>query len=303
MNRIIFMGTPEYATKILQILIDASDVEVVSVYTQPDKPVGRKALLTPPSVKVLAMEKNIPVYQPNRLRDEDVVEQVLSIPCDLIIVAAYGQILPKKILDYVPCINLHASILPFYRGASPIQQSLLNNDKQTGVTAMWMDEGLDTGAIIQIEKLEIAPDEMAESLYERLTDVACDLTLKVIRTWDRSSAEAQENEKASNCKKISKADGLVTFGDAREIYNRYRAFTPWPGIFTESGLKIKSLALEEVESAGCAGEIISIEADSIIVQCKRGSLRLYTLQAPSKQETSATAYLNGKRLGCGNSLA
>lgn len=303
MTRIIFMGTPEYATKILQTLINASDVEVVAVYTQPDKPVGRKALLTPPSVKVLAMEKNIPIYQPNRLRDEDVVEQVLSIPCDLIIVAAYGQILPKRILDYVPCINLHASILPFYRGASPIQQSLLNNDTQTGVTAMWMDEGLDTGAIVQIERLDIAPDEMVESLYKRLTDVACDLTLKVIRTWDRSHAEAQENEKASNCKKISKVDGLVTFDDAREIYNRYRAFTPWPGIFTQSGLKIKALALEEVESEGCAGEIVSIEADTIIIQCKRGSLRLYTLQAPSKQETSATAYLNGKRLVCGNTLA
>ncbi len=114
--------------KFYEHLTDANDSEVVAVYTQPDKPVGRKAILTPPSVKVFAQEKNIPIYQPNRLRDKDTVEEVLSIPCDLIIVAAYGQILPKEILDYVPCINLHASILPNYRGASPIQQALLNND-------------------------------------------------------------------------------------------------------------------------------------------------------------------------------
>ncbi|MFH0710800.1 MAG: methionyl-tRNA formyltransferase [Pseudomonadota bacterium] len=302
MTRIIFMGTPEYATQILRTLVEANDVEVVAVYTQPDKPVGRKALLTPPSVKVFASEKNIPIYQPNRLRDEDVVEQLLSIPCDLIVVAAYGQILPKTILDYVPCINLHASILPRYRGASPIQQSLLNDDKTSGVTAMWMDEGLDTGAIIQTMTLEIAPYEMVESLYTRLTHMACDLTLDVIRTWDRHSAVAQENAKASHCKKISKSDGLIMFEDASEIHNRYRAFTPWPGIFTESGLKIKALTLEEEESVGNAGEIIAIDTHSIVVQCTKGSLRIITLQAPSKQETSSVSYLNGKRLVCGNTL-
>jgi len=303
MTRIIFMGTPEYATQILQTLVDAKDIEVVAVYTQPDKPVGRKAILTPPSVKVFAQEKNIPIYQPNRLRDQNTVEELLAIPCDLIIVAAYGQILPKEILDYVPCINLHASILPHYRGASPIQQALLNNDKVSGVTAMWMDEGLDTGAIIQTMTLEISPDEMAESLYTRLTAMACDLTLDVIHTWDHKNAVAQENEKASHCKKISKSDGLITFDNAAEIYNRYRAFTPWPGIFTESGLKIKSLSLEEEESVGNPGEIITIDTGSIVVQCAKGSLRLTTLQAPSKQETSSVAYLNGKRLVCGNTLA
>ncbi|MDD4856235.1 MAG: methionyl-tRNA formyltransferase [Sulfuricurvum sp.] len=303
MTRIIFMGTPEYATQILRTLVDANDVEVVAVYTQPDKPVGRKALLTPPNVKVFVQEKNIPIYQPNRLCDKDIVEHLLTIPCDLIVVAAYGQILPKAILDYVPCINLHASILPHYRGASPIQQSLLNDDKMSGVTAMWMDEGLDTGAIIQTMTLEIVPDEMVESLYTRLTHMACDLTLEVIRTWDRHSAVAQDNEKASHCKKISKSDGLITFDEAREIHNRYRAFTPWPGIFTESGLKIKALTLEEEESEGKAGEIIAIDVTSIVVQCSKGSLRLITLQAPSKQETSSVAYLNGKRLVCGNTLA
>jgi methionyl-tRNA formyltransferase len=303
MTRLIFMGTPDYAAEILQTLINANDVEVVAVYTQPDKPVGRKAVLTPPSVKVLAEQFSLPVFQPNRLRDEAVVDELLQIECDLIIVAAYGQILPKTILEYVPCINLHASILPQYRGASPIQQSLLNNDKQSGVTAMWMDEGLDTGAIIKISILEIAPDEMVESLYKRLTTTACALTLDVIRTWDRRSATPQEDAKATHCKKISKTDGLIAFDDAAEIHNRYRAFTPWPGIFTESGLKIKSLTLEEVESVGNGGEILAIDTNSIVVQCAQGSLRISVLQAPSKQETSAVAYLNGKRLVCGNTLA
>ncbi|MCI4407188.1 MAG: methionyl-tRNA formyltransferase [Sulfuricurvum sp.] len=302
MTRIIFMGTPDYAASILEALIAANDVEVVSVYTQPDKPVGRKAILTPPIVKVVAEKANIPVLQPNRLRDEAVVAGVLATPCDMIIVAAYGQILPKEILEYVPCVNLHASILPHYRGASPIQQSLLNNDPQSGVSAMWMDEGLDTGAIIKIEKLPIGDDEMVESLYERLTQCAVHLTLDVIRHWDRHSAVKQNDADATHCKKILKSDGLIDFSNAREIYNRYRAYTPWPGLYLESGLKIKSMKLEEEISSAEAGTIIAIDKESIVVQCTMGSLRIFRVQAPSKQETSVIDYLNGKRIGCGNLL-
>lgn len=302
MTRIIFMGTPDYAASILEALVAADDIEVVSVYTQPDKPVGRKGVLTPPIVKVVAQNTNIPIIQPNRLRDEVVVSEVLATPCDMIIVAAYGQILPKAILEYVPCVNLHASILPQYRGASPIQQSLLNNDTQSGVTAMWMDEGLDTGAIIKIRTLDIAQDEMVESLYTRLTDTAVNLTLDVIRNWDRKSAVKQNDNEATNCKKILKSDGLIDFSDAREIYNRYRAFTPWPGVFIESGLKIKTMRLEEEQSHGDAGLILSVDKESIVVQCLQGSLRILRVQAPSKQETSVIDYLNGKRIGCGNSL-
>lgn len=302
MTRVIFMGTPEYAADILEALIASDDIEVVSVYTQPDKPVGRKGVLTPPIVKVKAQAAGIRVEQPNRLRDDDVIREVLATPCDMIIVAAYGQILPKTILDYVPCVNLHASILPAYRGASPIQQSLLNNDTQSGVSAMWMDEGLDTGAIIKIETLDIASDEMVGSLYNRLTSCAVDLTLDVIRHWDRHTAEKQNDTEATNCKKILKSDGLIDFSDAREIYNRYRAYTPWPGIYLESGLKIKEIRLEEEESQGEAGKIISVDKESAVVQCAHGSLRIMRVQAPSKQETSVIDYLNGKRIGFGHSL-
>ncbi|PHM17834.1 MAG: methionyl-tRNA formyltransferase [Sulfuricurvum sp. PD_MW2] len=302
MTRVIFMGTPDYAASILEALIVADDIEVVSVYTQPDKPVGRKAILTPPIVKVVAEKANIPVVQPSKLRDEAIVAEVLATPCDMIIVAAYGQILPKAILEYVPCVNLHASILPHYRGASPIQQSLLNNDTQSGVTAMWMDEGLDTGSIIKVESLAIADDEMVESLYERLTHTAVDLTLDVIRNWDRVSAEKQNDSEASQCKKILKSDGLIDFSNAREIYNRYRAYTPWPGLYLESGLKIKLMKLEEENSAAEAGKIIAMDKESIVVQCTLGSLRIFRVQAPSKQETSVIDYLNGKRIGCGHPL-
>lgn len=302
MTRIIFMGTPEYAAQILKTLMGDSIVEVVAVYTQPDKPVGRKAIMTPPVVKLLAQESNIPVFQPTKLRDTAVVEELLTIECDMIIVAAYGQILPKSILEYVPCVNLHASILPQYRGASPIQQSLLNNDTQSGVTAMWMDEGLDTGAIIKISTLTIAHDEMVESLYVRLTKIACELTLDIVHNWDRQNCVAQNESDATHCTKITKADGLIAFDNADEIFNRYRAFTPWPGIYLESGLKLKEMSLNEIKSIGTAGEIIAVDDENITVQCKKGSLKLLKVQAPSKQETSAVAYLNGKRLSRGNML-
>lgn len=302
MIRVIFMGTPDYAEAILKALIDASDIEVVAVYTQPDKPVGRKAILTPPPVKVLAEQAGIRVIQPQRLREDSVVDELRSIPCDLIIVAAYGQILPKAVLDHAPCINLHASILPQYRGASPIQQSLLHNDVQTGVSAMWMDEGLDTGAIIKIATIPIGSDEMVSSLYQRLTDTAATLTLEVVRNWDRTSAVPQDDSRASHCTKITKNDGLIRFDDAREVYNRYRAYTPWPGIYLESGLKIKEMKIEDESSTGEPGLIVQIDKNGIVVQCAKGSLRIAKLQAPSKQESLAADYLNGKRMGCGNTL-
>lgn len=302
MTRVIFMGTPEYAADILKRLIADQEIDVVAVYTQPDKPVGRKGVLTPPPVKGLAQEAHIPVIQPSRLREESVVAELVKIQCDMIIVAAYGQILPKEILQHAPCVNLHASVLPKYRGASPIQQSLLNNDTQSGVTAMWMDEGLDTGAIIKIATVEIAPDEMVESLYAALTKIAGDLTVDVIHHWDRKTALAQNETLATHCTKIAKSDGLIHFDNAADVFNKYRAFTPWPGVYLESGLKIKQMHLIEKSSEGTAGEIRAIEPNGVCVQCAKGSLRIVTVQAPSKQETDAIAYLNGKRLGCGNSL-
>jgi methionyl-tRNA formyltransferase len=290
------MGTPDYADEILKKLIDESDIKVVAVYTQPDKPVGRKKILTEPPVKVTAKENAISVYQPVRLREEDVVKELLTIECDYIVVAAYGQILPRTILDHAPCINLHASILPQYRGASPIQQTLLNGDKETGVTAMLMEEGLDTGDILKIERITVPDDEMVTSLFEKLTLVASNLTIDVVKNFKKYTPIKQDDSKASYCKKITKADGLVLLDDAEKIFNKYRAFTPWPGIYLENKLKLKEIALEDRESHNEAGKIISIDKKSIVVGCNKGSKRIFRVQPESKKEMEISSYINGKRL-------
>ncbi len=300
---VIFMGTPDYAQSILQSLIDDADIKVVTVYTQPDKPVGRKKVMTPPPVKVLAQQHGIDVLQPERLRDEATVTALLQIACDFIVVAAYGQILPKAVLEHAPCINLHASILPRYRGASPIQQALLEGDNETGVTAMLMDEGLDTGAILQIETIMIQDDEMVESLFERLTDVAARMTPEVLKNFAHLIPQAQDDAQATHCKKITKADGLVQFDDAKTLYNRYRAFTPWPGVYLENGLKLKNMVLESLQPYETGGTIIAIDKESAVVTTKRGALRLYAVQPPSKKEMRITDYLNGARLGLDDTLA
>jgi methionyl-tRNA formyltransferase len=301
--KVIFMGTPDYASRILERLIATDGIDIVAAYTQPDKPVGRKKVTTPPPVKTVALEYGIPVYQPERLRDEATVKELQAIECDYIVVAAYGQILPEGVLDHAPCINLHASILPDYRGASPIQQTLLNGDKESGVTAMLMDVGLDTGDIIKIERTEVPADEMVVSLFDRLTDLAADLTVDVLQNFTCYKPVPQDDAKATHCKKISKADGEVSFDDALTIYNKYRAFTPWPGIFLSNGLKLKKMACEATEGSYAAGVILSLDADSAVIGCSEGSLRIYTVQPPSKKEMSVIDYLNGKRLTVADRLA
>lgn len=293
---VIFMGTPDYAEKILEKMLNQEAINVVGVYTQPDKPVGRKRVLTPPPVKLLALKHNIDIYQPSRLRDEDVVEKLLTIECDYIVVAAYGQILPKAILEHAPCINLHASILPLYRGASPIQQVLLDGKKESGVSAMLMDVGLDTGDILKIDKISIDTDEMVETLFDRLTTVAADLTIDVLENFDSYKAVPQDDALATHCSKISKADGKVAFDNAKTLYNKYRAFTPWPGIYLESGLKLKKIALEKESKEFKAGQILEINSDNIVVGCRQGSIKIYSVQAPSKKEVDVLSYVNGKRL-------
>ena len=296
------MGTPEYAEKILEGLIAESDINVVAVYTQPDKPVGRKKVMTPPVVKTLAQKNNIEVYQPARLRDEESVAELLKLECDYIVVAAYGQILPRSILDHAPCINLHASILPEYRGASPIQQTLLNGDKQTGVTAMLMQEGLDTGDILSIKTFEVNDALMVEELFDALTLLAKELTIEVLRNFDSCTPKKQNESDVSHCKKITKLDGEVDFANAISLYNKYRAFTPWPGIYLPSGLKLKRIKLEDDKSHEEAGKILSIDKDSIVVSCLEGSIRIYSVQPVSKKEMDVLSYINGKRLNVADTL-
>lgn len=296
------MGTPHYAKEILNTLIEAEDMEVSLVITQPDRPVGRKKLLTPPPVKVVAEEHGIEVLQPNRLRDEGIEEAIKAQEPDFIIVAAFGQILPKSILDIAPCINLHASLLPQYRGASPVQQSLLNGDKKSGVTSMLMDEGLDTGDILEMVEFVIPKEMRLHALMQQLTMDACNLTLSTIRTFKHITPHAQDNSKATLCKKIKKHDGEIDFSDAQVIYNKYRAYEGWPGIFASNGIKFDDIELMELEKSYTALEILAFKGESVVIGCVRGSLKIGSIQPPSKKAMRAKAYCVGRGLKVGHTL-
>jgi methionyl-tRNA formyltransferase len=296
MINIVYMGTPDYASKILEALIQDEEINVLSVYTQPDKPVGRKKVLTPPIVKTVALANSIEVHQPVNLREVKTEDEIRALNPDYIVVAAYGQILPKNILDIAPCINLHASILPQYRGASPIQQALLNGDKETGVTAMLMDVGLDTGDVLKISKIEIAQNMMVEELFEALTHIAADLTLDVLKNFKNYPPVKQDDAASTHCAKISKENGLVEFDDAYTLFNKYRAFTPWPGVYLESGLKLKEIVLQSTQGSYTPGEILVKSKDSFLVGCKKGCIRVNQVQAPSKKQVDGASYLNGKKL-------
>lgn len=300
--KIVYMGTPHYAREILECLIKADDMDVSLVLTQPDRPFGRKKVLTPPPVKVLANEHNIEVLQPNRLSDEGIFEAIKEVNPDFIIVAAFGQILPKSILDIAPCINLHASLLPQYRGASPVQQSLLNGDKKSGVTSMLMEEGLDTGDILEMTEYVIPQDMRLNALMQQLTDDACTLTLSTIRNFKNITPQKQDEAQATLCKKIKKSDGEVNFEDATAIYNKYRAFEGWPGIFDANGTKFDGVELVENESKNNIHEILAFEDESVLVGCLNGVLKIGTLQPASKKPMSAKAYCVGRGLKIGNKI-
>ena len=302
MIKIVYMGTPHYAREILNSLMDADDMEVSLVLTQPDRPVGRKKVLTPPSVKVLAQEHSIEVLQPNRLSDEGIFDAIKNANPNYIVVAAFGQILPKSILDIAPCINLHASILPQYRGASPVQQSLLNGDAKSGVTSMLMEEGLDTGDILDIVEFSIPKDMRLHGLMQQLTVDACALTLSTLRNFSDLIPQKQNEEEATLCKKIKKSDGEIDFKDAEIIYNKYRAFEGWPGVFASNGMKFDGLILINENNTNEAYEIMDFVDESIIIGCDKGSLKIDTLQPVSKKAMSAKAYCVGRGLKVGSKI-
>ena len=297
-KKILFMGTPDYATEIFKELLN-SKYEIIGLFTQPDKPVGRKQILTPPSIKQYCIDENIniPVFQPQKLRNnEEVTKQIKELNPDFIIVAAYGQILPKDILDIAPCINLHASLLPKYRGASPIQESLLNNDIYTGVTSMLMEEGLDSGDILGLQYLKITATMEVSAAFDKLSQIAAKLTIATLDNFENIRPIKQNESEVSFCKKIKKEDGLVDFFDAKKLYLKYKAYSYWPGIFIESELKLKDIELNDEISINNQGQILEIKNDFIVIGCKKGSLRIKTLQAPSKKAINSIDFIRGQRL-------
>lgn len=293
---ILFMGTPDYAEIILKNLIEKYNI--VGVYTQPDKPVGRKKILTSPSVKILAQTHNIQVFQPNNLKNE--ADNIKSLNPDFIVVAAFGQILPKEILEIAPCINLHASLLPKYRGASPIQSAILNGDKFSGVTAMKMDVGLDTGDILAYEYCEVG-DKTAPVLFDELANIASNLTPFVIDNYSKIKPLKQIDAISNYSPKITKKDGEIDFDDALQIYRKYKAFYYWPNIFTNK-FKIKKMNLIDTTSINNPSQILEIKKESIIVGCKKGKIEIIEVQPHSKKPMNVISYINGQRLKVGDNL-
>jgi methionyl-tRNA formyltransferase len=302
MKKIVYMGTPEYAKIILDGLINDGSFEIPLVVTQPDRPMGRKMQLSPPDVKVLALKHDLKIIQPNSLKEEGVYEAIASVDPDFIVVAAFGQLLPKNILDIAPCINLHASLLPLYRGASPVQQCLLNGDEYTGVTAMLMEEGLDTGPMLGYRYFKIPQKMRVDALMEQLSLDACAITIDVLKSFDDIMPLAQINAISSHCKKIKKEDGLVDFDDADKIYNKFRAFYGWPGIYLNNKMKLLDIEILDPIGQNEKGIIKDIQNESIVIGCKLGTIKINMLQPESKKAMSAKAYCLGRGLKIGDHI-
>lgn len=304
-KKVLFMGTPSYATEILKELLNNKNYEVIGIFTQEDKPVGRKQVLTPPHIKQYCLENNIniPILQPKKLKDNLVAYiSIKELEPDFIVVAAYGQILPKEILNLAPCINLHASILPNYRGASPIQEGILNDDEYLGVTSMLMEEGLDCGDILGYSYLKNEKDMLVSEAFTKLSDLAAKLTITTLDNFDKLKPIKQNDSSATFCKKIKKEEGEVDFNSAKKLFSKYKAYSFWPGVFLKSELKLKDIEFVENSSQNIAGEILEIAKDYIVVGCKQGRLRIRTLQAPSKNSINSVEYIKGKRLTIGDIL-
>ena len=304
-KKVLFMGTPSYATEILKELLNNKNYEVIGIFTQEDKPVGRKQLLTPPHIKQYCLENNIniPILQPKKLKDNLVAYiSIKELEPDFIVVAAYGQILPKEILNLAPCINLHASILPNYRGASPIQEGILNDDEYLGVTSMLMEEGLDCGDILGYSYLKNEKNMLVSEAFTKLSDLAAKLTIITLDNYDKLKPIKQNDSSTSFCKKIKKEDGEVDFNCAKKLFSKYKAYSFWPGIFLKSELKLKDIEFVENSSQNIAGEILEIAKDYIVVGCNQGRLKIRTLQAPSKNSINSVEYIKGKRLTIGDIL-
>ncbi len=303
--RILFMGTPDIAAQSLKAIIDAGH-DICGVYTREDKPVGRKQVMTAPPVKKLALEHGIPVFQPKTLRNEDEINNIRSLAPQLIVVVAYGRILPAEILA-VPqygCINLHVSLLPKYRGAAPIQRAVINGDKQTGVTIMRLDEGVDTGDIIAVETVEISDDETSGELFEKVSAAGAKKladTIKLIEKGEETYTK-QADENATLAPPLSKEEALFDFSqDAKTLHDKIRGMNPWPmAFFMHDDKKIKAEKSYVSAQSGKAGEILSVKP--LTVACGRGSLVLASVIPEGKGAMEGSAWAVGRHFKTGDSL-
>lgn len=297
--RIIFAGTPDFAARHLQALID-SEHQIVGVYSQPDRPAGRGKKLKASEVKALALEHDLPVFQPQSLKTDEALEELSSLNADIMIVVAYGLILPKAILDAprLGCLNVHGSILPRWRGAAPIQRAIWAGDQQTGVTIMQMDEGLDTGDMLHISRCPIDSTETSASLYAKLAELGPDALIDTINRLANGdiTPEPQNDADANYAKKLSKDEANIDWSmDAEQIERNIRAFNPWPVCFTQMrGNTVKIYQANVVEQSGAAGTVLASDKNGIVVACGKHALSISELQPQGKKPMAINNFLNGR---------
>lgn len=307
---VIFMGTPDFAVPVLQALLDSEKHTVSAVITQPDKARGRsgKPVFTP--VKKLAVANDIPVYTPERVKDSAFVEVLRGISCDVIVVVAFGQILSKEILELprFGCINVHASLLPRWRGAAPIQWSILEGDEKTGVTTMQMDVGLDTGDILLKKEFVIDPDETGESLFDRLSKLGGPLLLETLEQAENGTLKPvpQEDEKSTYAKMLTKETGKMDFSWEAEKLERYvRGLNSWPSAYTYFRGKMLKVWKAQVVSRNTefdCGTVAEVSKDSFSIQTGNGLLKLCEVQQEGKKRMSAGDFLRGMKVEIGERL-
>lgn len=306
--RVVYMGTPDFAVPPLAALL-ASHHHVVGIFTQPDRPSGRGKKLAPPPVKVLAAAHNVPVMQPERLRkSEDAYAQMVAWKPDIAVVAAYGQILPQRFLD-VPrlgCINIHGSILPAYRGASPIQASVLNGDAETGVTIMQMEAGLDTGPMLEMRSIAIGDRDTSQTMHDKLSQLGAGMIVGVLDALEAGTLEAiaQDDTLATYAPLMKKEDGILDLSaPAKNVVSRIHGLNPWPGAQTtlnqpgKEPLAIKFLLAQTAESTGPhkPGTVLE-HGKRLIIACGEGAIEVLELQPTGKRPMAARDFLNGVRL-------
>ena len=305
--KIIFAGTPEFAAVALKALIEAGH-EIVLTLTLPDRPSGRGMKLTPSPVKVMAEQHGIPVWQPERLRTPEQQAPVAAAQADVMVVVAYGLILPQAVLDLpkLGCLNIHASLLPRWRGAAPIQRAILAGDAETGVTIMQMDAGLDTGDMLSVHAIPIAPDDNAASLHDKLADQGAQAIVAALTDLPALQAKRQKQSETgiSYAEKLKKEEAAIDWNlPAAQLDRMIRAFNPFPSAqTTQQGAALKLWRASVTDNGGAPGEILSADKTGIVVACGDGALRITELQKAGGKRMDAAAFLAGNRLATGERL-
>jgi len=306
--RILFMGTPDFALFSLRALVEAGE-DVIGVVTQPDKPKGRGYALTPPPVKVYAQERGLPVYQPKTLRDEDFAALLAELDPEVIVVVAFGKILPANVLEYPKygCVNVHGSLLPAYRGAAPMQRAIIDGCAETGITTMMMDVGLDTGDMLLKKTVAIDLHDNFETVHDKLGECGAALLLDTLDALKKGTAVRipQDGSFATHAAKIEKEDCVLDFSrTAKEVHDRIRGLSPIPLSFTHTpdGKMLKVIASDLEAGQGKPGEVISLDNGRITVACGEGAVALLTVLPEGKKRMSAADFINGRKISLGDIL-